>query len=156
EAAGKLVFVLPVPLQEFCVRSLDLKRMRRRPEADHRPAPSQIVGDVLHLPVGEILESEKHDQEIRRLERVESGDVRAPWLNEPGLRIGREEDTALEPVVLRKNPRERRKRFLRSIFMIAAEEDDVFAVAWTLVALIDDEGWILRRCRSDEQPNERE
>ena len=51
--------------------------MRRGAEADDRAAAIEVVGDVLHLVVGEVLEPQEDDQQVRRLQRLESGDVRA-------------------------------------------------------------------------------
>ena len=156
EPARELVLVLPVEFQELRVGPLDLKRVRRGAEADDRAAAVQVVGDVLHLVVGKILEAQEDDEQVGRLQRLEPGDVRAAGLDEAGLRIGREEHAALEAVVLRENPRQRRQRFLRAVFMIAGEKHDVLAVAGTLVALVDDEVGILRRRRSGEQRDERQ
>ena len=46
----------------------------------------------------------------------------------------REEDAASESVAPRENARERRKRFLRSVFVVAGQKDDVLAKTWTLIA----------------------
>src|SRR5262245_33979475 len=105
ETTGKVRLVLPVPLQELRVGSLDLKRMRRRAKAHDRSTASQIVGDLLHLVVGKILEPQEDDEKIGRLERVEPRDVRTARLDEPGLRISGEEDAALKTVMLRQNAR---------------------------------------------------
>ena len=59
--------------------------MRRGPESDHRAAAIEVVGDVLHLVVREILEAQEDDEEVGGLQRLEPGDVRAARLDEPGL-----------------------------------------------------------------------
>ena len=118
--------------------------MRRGSEADHRPAPVEIVDDVLHLRVGEILEAEKDDQQVGRPQRLEPGDVRAARLDEPGLRVGGEEDAALEPVVPRQDPRQRRERFLGSILVIAGQKHEVLPAPRPPIALVDDEMRVLR------------
>ena len=56
-----------------------------------------------------------------------------PGFDEAGLGVGREEDAALEAVVLREDPRQRRQRFLGAVLVIAGEKDDVLAVAGPLV-----------------------
>ena len=106
--------------------------MRRRAEADHRTSAVEVVGDVLHLLVREILEAEKDDHRSAVAQRVEPGDVRAARLDEAGFRVGGEEDTALEAVVPRKDSGQRRKRFLRSVFVVAGQPDDVLADAGPL------------------------
>ena len=72
--------------------------------------------------VGKILEAQEDDQQVGRLQRLEPGDVRAAGLDEAGLRIGREEDAALEPVVLRQNPRQRRQRLLGAVLVVAGQK----------------------------------
>ena len=128
EAAGVVRrSLLPGVLQELRVGPLDLERVRRGAEADHRAAAIEVVDDVLHLGVGKILEAQEDDQEVGGLERLEPGDVRAARLDEAGLRVGREEHAALEAVVLRQDPRQRRQRFLGAVLVVAGEEDDVLA-----------------------------
>ena len=61
-----------VELQEFRIGTLDLEGMRRGPEPDDRPAPVEVVHDVLHLGIGEILEAQEDDHQVRLPERVET------------------------------------------------------------------------------------
>ena len=131
-------------------------------ETDDRPSAIQIVGDVLHLIVRKILEPQEDHQQVGRLQGLESRDVRAARLDEAGLWIGRNEDTALESVVLREHPRQGRQRFFRAIFMVARQKHDVLTVAGALVALVHDDVWILgagdggRGQERDEGEEERE
>jgi len=146
EAAFVLIARLPMVLQEFGVRPLDLEGMRRRAEADDGAAALEVVGDVLHLGVGEILEPEEDDQQVSRLERLEPGDVGAAGLDEAGLRVRREEHAALEPVMPRENPRQRGERLLGAVFVIAGQKHDVLPVAGALRSFINHEVRILRNC----------
>ena len=67
-----------------------------------------------------------------------------PGSMKPVCGIGREEHAAGEAVVPRHDPRQRRQRLLAAVLVIAGEKDDVLAGAGALVALIDDQVWILR------------
>ena len=144
EAAGIIGSVLPVELQELRVRPLDLERMRRGAKSDHRPASIQVIGNVLHFLVGEILEAQRDDQQVRGVERLEPRDVGTPRLDDTRLRVRRDEHAALEPVAFRQDSRERRKRFLGSILVVAGQKDDVLAVARTRVPFVSDEVRVLR------------
>ena len=144
EAAGIGGSVLPVELQELRVRPLDLKRMGRGAKPDHRTATIQVIGDVLHFLVGEILEAQRNDQQVRGVERFESRDIGTPGLDETCLRVRRDEHAALEPVAFRQDSRERRKRFLGPILVVAGQKDDVLAVARTRVPLVSDQVRVLR------------
>src|SRR6478672_535517 len=84
---GIVVLVLPVELPKLRVRTLDLKRVRRGPEPNDGPPEIEIVDDLLHLVVREILKPEEDNQEIGGLERLQPRDVRAARLDEAGLGI---------------------------------------------------------------------
>ena len=81
----------------FASGALDLKRVRRGAKADYRSAAIEVVDDVLHLVVWKVLESEKHDEQVRCLESLEACDVGTSWFDEPGLRIRREEHVQVNP-----------------------------------------------------------
>ena len=50
-----------------------------------------------------------------------------PGSMKPVFGIGREEHAALEAVVLREDPRQRRQRLLRPVLVVAGQKDDVLA-----------------------------
>ena len=69
----------------------------------------------------------KTTMQVGRPQRLEARDVRAAGLDEPGLGIGREEHAALESVVLREDPRQRRAAILPNGTRGLREKHDVLA-----------------------------
>ena len=55
----------------------------------------------------------------------------------PVVRVDVEQHRALEAVMLGQNARQLRQRFLRAIFMIARQKDNVLAFSWACGPFID-------------------
>ena len=111
--------------------------MRRRAQTDHGAAAIEIVIEVLHLLLREVLKTQKDHREIRRIQGLHPRHVRVAGHDLTRGRVDIEQHGALEAVMLRENPRERRQRFLRAILVIAGEEDDVLAVSWASGSLVN-------------------
>jgi hypothetical protein len=79
--------VVPRVLRERGTRTADLERMCGRAESHHRPTTIDVVDDVLHLAVRELLEAGGNDEQIGRLQRLEARDVRTAGFDEAGRGI---------------------------------------------------------------------
>src|SRR6478609_1565079 len=92
KSTGEILAASGRILGKLGVFALDLKSMGRSAQAHDRSSAFQIVHDVLHLLVGEILKAKKRHHQIRPLQCLESSDVRTARLDETGLRIDGEKD----------------------------------------------------------------
>ena len=114
-----------------------LEPMRRRAHPDHRPAAFQILIKVLHLLLREILETQKHHREVRRIQRLQARHVRSPPDNLPRRFIDIKKHRTLKSLMLREQSRHCRKRFLRAILVVPRQKDDVLALAGPLRAFVN-------------------
>ena len=108
---------------------LDVEGVRRRPQADDRPARLDVVDDVLHLVVGQVAEAGEEDHQVGRLERLQAGDVVATVGVDRPVLVDREQHRALEAVMLREDLRQLRQRLLRAVLLVAADQHDVLPLA---------------------------
>ena len=97
----------------------------------------EVVDEVLHLFVREVLETQEDDHEVGRFQVRETRDPGAAGLDEAGLLVGGEEDAALEAVVLRQDPAERGKGLLAAVLVVTGDQHDVLALAGAGFALPD-------------------
>ena len=112
-----------------------LERMRRGAHPDHWFAGVQVVLDVLHLIIGEVLEAQEDHHQVSCLQCFESGDVVATRFDKSRLLVGCHQERALEAVPFSEDASERRQGFFATILVVAGDEDDVFALARTSVTL---------------------
>src|SRR5262249_16295278 len=114
-----------------------LERVRRRPNSNHRLPSLQIVLDDLQLIVRQIPPPREDNDQIRILDRFDTRnalpDVR---LDDARLWINRKQHPAIKPMMLRQNLRQLRQRFLRPVLLIARDEDNLLALAWTILAFV--------------------
>ena len=115
---------------------LDVEGVRRGPQADDRLARLDVVDDVLHLVVGQVAEAGEDDHQVGRLERLQAGDVVvAVGVDRAVLGIDGEQDGAVEAVVLGQDLGQLRQRLLGAVLLVAADQDDVLALAGAVAAL---------------------
>ena len=115
----------------------NLEGMGGGSQADNGAAAIQIIDDVDHLIVGEILEAGEDDHQICILQGLETGNVGLSGF-EFAVVVDSETDRAGEPVMLRENASEGWKSFLGAIFVITGNEDEVFALSHPLGSFVDD------------------
>ncbi len=127
----------------------DVEGVRRRPHADYGLARPEVVVDLLHLLIGQIAKPRRDHHQIGLPQGLEARDVgRVRGCDLAGLRIDRVKHRAREAVVLGQNLRELRERLLAAVFLVAADEHHVLALARPLAPL-DRQVGQLRRDRRD-------
>ena len=114
-----------------------LESMGGGPQAHDRFAGVEVVLEVLHLFLRKVLEAQEDDHEVGCFQGLEAGDIGASGLDEAGLLVGGEENAALEAVVFRQDPAEGGQGLFAAVFVITGDEDDVFALAGSGLALPD-------------------
>ena len=112
--------------------------MGRRPHADDRPARFDILDDVLHLLVGQVAEARGDNHQVGRLEALPGRGCCRVWLGSivPSLVDG-EQHGAFETVMLGQDLAQLRQRLLGAILLVAADQDDVLALAHAERTLVD-------------------
>lgn len=107
--------------------------MRCRAYARDRLAGLDVVGDMLHLIVGKIAEAGQDDHEIGGVERLEARDiVETVGVDGAVIRVDGEQDSASKAVPHRKDFGELRKQFLGSVFFVAADENDILPIRFSM------------------------
>ena len=121
--------------------ALEVEGVRRGAHADDRLARLDVIDDVLHLLVGQIAEAREDDHQVGRLERLQAGDVvvAGSGLIVPSLVDG-EQHGALEAVMLGQDLGQLRQGLLGAIFLVAADQDDVLALAGAIAPLNTSQG----------------
>src|SRR5262249_21386131 len=98
----------------------------------------QIIDEMLHLLVRQLAKSKGHDAQIRRVQRFHSGDIGlSHWINGSISGIDREKHRALEPMAHRQDFSQHRQALLRTIFFVAAQQNDLLSFAGSTFALIN-------------------
>ena len=85
---------------------------------------------MLHLLVGQFPKAGEDQHQVGRIERLETGNVGLVLgIDFTGFGVDREEDRAVEAVMRRQDLRHHGQRFFRAVFLVAADQYDVFAQA---------------------------
>ena len=129
----------------------DLEGVCRSANAEDRASPLQVVHHVLHLFGGKVLKTQTQDQQIGRSECFEARHLRASGLDEAVV-VQREKDAGLEAEVAGEQASHRGQDFFRAILVIPRDQDDMFAHAGSLGALVDHEVGIGVLCGTRESP----
>ena len=113
-----------------------LKGVRCRSEPHDRATRIDVVDNVLHLFVGQFPEAGENQHQVGRIERIETGNVGLVLgIDFAGLGVDREQHRAVEAVMRRQHLRHHGQRFFRAVFLVAADQYDVFAQARALTFL---------------------
>ena len=132
---------LPTCTRRRSCRRLDVERVRRRPHADDRPARLDVVDDVLHLFVGQVAEAGEDDHQVGGLQRFQAGDVvRLIGVDGAVLGVDGKQHGAFEAVMPGQDLRQLRQGLLGAVLLVAADQDDVLALAGSVSAIEDDPG----------------
>ena len=118
----------------------DSETVRCRAQTHDGAAAFEVGDEGFHLFIGPVLEAGKDDHEVGGVEGVHPGDVVVAEFDGAGLGVRAEEDGAFEAVAFGEDAGEGGKRFLGAVFVVAGDEDDVFADAGAGAALVDDLG----------------
>ena len=107
-----------------------IKRVRRGPQPHNRPAGIRVVDDLLHLVIRQFQIAREEDHQIRLAQRFETRNVvHRRRINRAGFAIDGIKHGAAEAVPDFENPSQRRDGFLRPVFLIARDKNDVLSVA---------------------------
>ena len=114
--------------------------MRRRAQADDRPARLDIVGEVLHLLVGQIAESREEHHQVGRWQALpDPGILSSPvGVDRAVGRIDGEQHRTLEAMALGEDLGQLRQRLFGAVFLVAADQHDVLPFARPIAAVEDD------------------
>src|SRR3954467_14635757 len=72
---GIFVFVLPIEPPKLRVCALDLKGVRGGAKSGYGTAALEVVDNLLHLVVGEVLKPQEHHEQVSGLQRVEARNI---------------------------------------------------------------------------------
>ena len=117
--------------------SRDFESVRGCPQTDNWTTTNKVIDKVLHLLRRPVLEAGKHHHQVGNLQGFHPGHVRLSRLNHT-TRIDTKQHSAPKSVVFRENSRQSGQRFLGPVFVIAGNEHDVLALAWTVSAGVDE------------------
>ena len=90
-----------------------------------------------HLLIGQVEETRENHEKVRLFQRFQTVDFGGSRLD-VAIGIHAKDNRALESEMFREDTRERGAGFLRAVFVVAGEEDDVFALPRSRPAFIDD------------------
>ena len=116
----------------------ELKGVRAGAEADDGDAPVIGIHKVLHVLVGPVAEPKGYDNEVSRVHGLGVGDTLLVVGIDLALVIHREENGAVESVVIGEDAPKHGQTFLGAIFFVTTDKNDVLALTRAVLALVVD------------------
>ena len=117
----------------------NVERVSGGPHPDDGPARIEILDDVPHLVVRQVAVAGGDDHQVGRPEGLQPGDVVGrDRADRPVFRIDGEQDGTLEPMTGGEDLAQLRQGLFAAIFLVAGDQDDLFALAGAFAAFVND------------------